>query len=168
MVEEAYNRYAIEANRSTTYLSTFRSIIGKYPHMKPADVLKDLVASTPGDEGKWFAAAKSAELYEEAIELARLTPCDPRTLIRAARGLVQKNPRFAMEAGCAALRWMVEGYGYEITGLDVRSAYDYTIKAAEIAGCKSETFEHIRKLVAAEVFGERFVRKILGRELGLV
>ena len=168
MVEEAYNRYAIEANRSTTYLATFRSIIGKYPHMKPADVLKDLVASTPGDEGKWFAAAKSAGLYEEAIELARLTPCDPRTLIRAARDLVQKNPRFAMEAGCAALHWLVEGYGYEITGLDVRSAYDYTMKAAENAGCKSETFEHIRKLVAAEVFGERFVRKILGRELGLV
>jgi hypothetical protein len=40
-------------------------------------------------------------------------------------------------------------------------------KAAEIAECKSETFEHIRKLVAGEVSGERFVRRTLGRELGL-
>jgi hypothetical protein len=167
MLEEAYSRYAIEANRSTTYLSTFRSILKKYPHKKPADVLKDLVASTPGDEGKWFAAAKSAGLFDEAIELVNRTPCDPRTLIRAARDLAQKQPRFALEAGCAALRWMIEGYGFEITGQDVWSAYDYAMKAADLAGCKPETFERIRKLVASEVSGERFIHKILGRELRL-
>lgn len=41
------------------------------------------------------------------------------------------------------------------------------MKAAENAGCKPETLERIRKLVADEVFGQRFVNKILGRELGL-
>ncbi len=167
MAEEAYSRYAIEANRCTTYLATFRNITKKYPHKKPADVLEDLVVSTPGDEGKWFAAAKSAGLYDEAIALAQRTPCDPRTLTRAARDLAQKKPRFAVEAGFAALHWMVEGYGYEITGLDVWAAYDHTMKAAEVAGCKSEIFEHIRQLVAAEIFGERFVYRILSRELGL-
>jgi hypothetical protein len=63
-------------------------------------------------------------------------------------------------AGC-------EGYGYEITGRDVWAAYQHTMKAAENAGCKPETLERIRKLVADEVFGERFVNKVLGRELGL-
>ena len=66
-----------------------------------------------------------------------------------------------------ALRWLVEGYGYEITGLDVRATYDCTMKAAENAGCKSETFDRIRKLVAGETFSECFVTKILGPELGL-
>ena len=167
MAEESYSRYAIEANQETTYLATFRAIIKKYPNKKTVDILKDLVASTPGNEGKWFAAAKSAGLYDEAIELANRTPCDPKTLTRAARDMAETEPRFAVEAGVAALRWLVEGYGYEITGLDVRTAYDYTMKAAENAGCKSETFDRICELVAGENFGERFVTRILGHELGL-
>lgn len=166
MAEEAYLRYAVAANQKTTYLATFRAIAKKYPEKKAGDILADLVASTPGDEGKWFAAAKSAGLYDEAIELANRTPCDPKTLTRAARDLEAPEPRFAVEAGMAALRWLVEGYGYEITGLDVWAAYSHTLKAAEKAGCRPETFERIRRLVAGEVSGG-FVKKILGRELGL-
>lgn len=79
----------------------------------------------------------------------------------------EKEPRFAVEAGMAALRWLAEGYGYEIIGADVWAAYIHTVKAAENAGCKSETMERIRILVADEVFGERFVSQILGRELSL-
>jgi len=167
MAEEAYNRYAIEANQKTTYLATFRAIAKKYPHKEPADILRDVVASTPGGEGKWFAAAKSAGLFDEAIELANRTPCDPKTLTRGARDMEVTEPRFAVEAGMAALRWLVEGYGYGITGLDVQAAYNHTMKAAENAGCEPETLERVRKLVSGEVFGERFVNKILGRELGL-
>jgi hypothetical protein len=167
LAEEAYNRYAIEANQKTTYLATFRAIIKKYPQKKPVDILKDLVAGTPGREGKWFAAAKSVGLYDEASELANRSPCDPKTLTRAARDMAETEPQFAVNAGIAALRWLVTGYGYEISGLDVQNAYDYTMKAAENAGCKSEAFECIRELVARETFGERFVTRILGRELGL-
>jgi hypothetical protein len=68
----------------------------------------------------------------------------------------------------AALRWLVEGYGYEITGLDVQTAYDYTLKAAANAECEDKTLERIRSLVRGEVSGKRFVTKILGRELGLI
>ena len=32
MADEAYNRYAIEANQKTTYLATFRAIVKKYPN----------------------------------------------------------------------------------------------------------------------------------------
>ncbi len=167
MAEEAYKRYAFEANQKTTYLATFRAIMKKYPNKKPVDILKDFVAATPGDEGKWFAAAKSEGLYEQAIELANRTPCDPKTLTRAARDMAETEPRFAVEAGVAALRWLVKGYGYEITGLDVRAAYDYAMKAAENAGCKLEAFDRIRELVAGENFGERFVTRTIGRELGL-
>ncbi|MEA3470328.1 MAG: hypothetical protein U9R24_01265 [Thermodesulfobacteriota bacterium] len=167
MVEEAYNRYAVEANQKNTYLATFRAIIKKYPNKKPVDILKNLVAGTPGYEGKWFAAARWAGLYDEAIDLVNRTPCEPKILTRAARDMAETEPRFAVEAGMAALRWLVEGYGYEIIGLDVQEAYDYTMKAAENAGCKSETFGRVRELVAGENFGERFVTRILGGELGL-
>ena len=48
-----------------------------------------------------------------------------------------------------------------------QAAYDYTIKVAENAGYKSETFERVCELVAGENFGERFVTRILGHKLGL-
>ncbi|PIP36807.1 MAG: hypothetical protein COX20_03650, partial [Desulfobacterales bacterium CG23_combo_of_CG06-09_8_20_14_all_52_9] len=74
MAEESYKRYSFKANQKTTYLATFRAIVKKYLQKKPAEILEDLVAGTPGDEGKWFAAAKSSGLYAEAIELANRTP----------------------------------------------------------------------------------------------
>ncbi len=167
MAEEAYRRYAIESNQKNTYLGTFRAIIKKYPDKGPEDILEDLVADTPGHEGKWFAAAKSAGLYDEAIELANRTPCEPTTLTRAARDMAETKPLFAVEAGVTALRWLVEGYGYDITGLDVLEAYDYTMKAAQNAGCESETLGRIRQLVAGENDEGRFVAGILSGELGL-
>jgi hypothetical protein len=67
----------------------------------------------------------------------------------------------------ASLRWLVEGYGYEITGLDVWNAYSSTLKAAEHAGLVDETRRRIEALVAKDTSGEGFVTKVLGRELGL-
>ena len=167
MAEEAYKRYALEANQRGTYLATFRAIAKKYPHKESTRILHDLVSGTPGEEGKWFAAAKSVGLYREAIELANQTPCDPKTLTRAARDMAAKEPFFAMEAGIAALRWLVAGYGYDVTSGDVWEAYNQALKAAKNAGHGDEAFDRIRKLVVAEGFGERFVTIILGRELGL-
>ena len=166
-VEEAYRRYGLTANRAGTYLAWFRAVKKKYSHKEPREILADLVDETPGEEGKWFAAAKDAKLFEEAIALANRTPTDPRTLTRAARDFAEKNHDFAVEAGMAALRTLVLGYGYEITGADVWAAFSYTMKAAERQGSAEATRKRIRNLVASETFGERFVTKILGRELGL-
>lgn len=47
-------------------------------------ILRDLVASQPGNESKWFAAAKDAGFFELAIELTNRSPAYPRTLIRAS------------------------------------------------------------------------------------
>jgi tetratricopeptide (TPR) repeat protein len=167
LADEAYARYGLVANQAGTYTAWFRAVARKYPHKNPAQILEDLVAHTPGEEGKWFAAAKDARLYDEAIVLANRTPCSPQTLTRAARDFEAEKPEFAIEAGMAALRWLVEGYGYEITGLDVLNAYSHTMKAAENAGRAELTRERIHDLVARESFGERFVTRILGRQLGL-
>lgn len=167
LVDEAYERYGLVANQAGTYLAWYRAVAKKYPHKTPAEILRDLVAHTPGEEGKWFAAAKDAKLFDEAIALANRSPCSPQTLTRAARDFAEKRPEFAIEAGMAALHWLVEGYGYEVTGLDVVNAYSHTMEAAANAGRAEETHRRIRELVARETFGERFVTKVLGRELGL-
>ena len=122
------------------------------------------MASSPGEEGKWFAAAKEVGLLQMAIELANQSPCDPKTLTRAARDFIDINPVFALEAGLAALHWLSAGFGYEITGIDVRAAYSYTINAAERIGRRDEVQKRIRALVT----GHRFLVEVLGPELGLI
>jgi hypothetical protein len=161
MAEEGYQRYAIQANQRMTYLATFQAIVRKYPHKEKRDVLRDLVESTPGQEGKWFASAKWAGLYDEAIRLANLSPCDPRTLIRAAQDTAVELPGFAIEAGMAALRWLAEGYGYEVTSVDAIDAYAHTVKAAEKAGSKPKTLKRIKELLVTERGDGGFVAKIL-------
>lgn len=161
LADEAYRRYGLLANQAWTFLAWFRAVARKYPHKKPAEILADLAELTPGEEGKRFAAAKDAKLFDEAIALANRSPCSPQTLTRAARDFASKNPKFAVEAGMTALRWLVEGYGYEVTGLEVMNAFSFTIEAAENAGCTNETRQRIRELVAGETFGDRFVTKIL-------
>ena len=167
LVDEAYNRYGLIAGKRGTYLAWFRAVIKKYPHKDPKEVLSDLVKETPGDEGKWFAAAKDFELFDEAIRLANRSPCDPRTLTRAARDFSERNPKFATDSGVAALRWLVHGYGYEINGIDILNAYEYAIKAAENMGCVTEIKQQIRDIVLGETFGQRLVTKLIGRQLGI-
>lgn len=167
LLDEAYARYGVRANQGGTYLATFRAVAKKYPHKAAGEVLADLVKTTPGDEGKWFAAAKDAGLYDEALALASRTPCDPKTLARAARDHTEKQPAFAASAGLLSLYWLVQGYGYEITSVDVWDAYRATLAAAERHGSAAAVRERVRKMVAAEGAGERFVTKVLGRELGL-
>lgn len=166
-VEDAYQRYGLSANRAGTYLATFRAVVKRYPDKEAGVILADLVQTTPGEEGKWFAAAKTFGLYDEALALARRTPCDPQTLSRAARDFADKQPRFAVDAGLLALYWLVEGYGYDITGLDVRSAYEETMKAATRAGIQDQIQEQIRAMVVTENTSDRFVTKVLGRQLGI-
>ena len=165
--DEAYRRYGLTANHGGTYLATFRAVARKYPHKAANEILADLVQTTPGDEGKWFAAAKDAGLYDDALALARRMPCDPRTLTRAARDHAGRQPAFAVGVGLLALHWLVLGYGYDISSVDVWDAYRWTIAAAERHGSEVEVRERIRKMVAAEGAGERFVTKVLGRELRL-
>ncbi len=160
-IDEAYERYGRVANRRGTYLATFRAVSKKYPHKEPSEILADLAAHTPGEEGKWFAAAKEARLYDLALELARQSPCDPRTLVRAARDYAAREPAFAVEAGLLALHWIVEGHGYEITGRDVLGVFTHTMRAAEASGTTAETSERIRILVA-QATPDAVVRRALG------
>jgi hypothetical protein len=166
MADEAYRRYAMEANQGTTNLATFRAISKKYPHKTAQDILRDLVASQPGSEGRWFAAAKDAGLFDLAIELVTHSPADPRTLARAAKDFCTEQPSFAVASGLAALRWISLGYGYEVTSLDVLDAYDALIQALPGAGLNEDRIkEQIRELSTGSQPGSQFLQKVLARHL---
>ena len=164
LAEEAYERYGLRANRRSTYLATFRAVAKKYPHKTARQILTDLVRSTRGEEGKWFAAAKEAGLYDEALELAGRSPCDPKTLTRAARDHADTQPVFALGAGLLALHWLAQGYGFEITGADAWAAYSTTMTVAQRRGEVADVREKVRQLLADEGAGG-FVKGVLGPEL---
>jgi len=165
--DEAYSRYALETSIGMSNIATYRAIAKKYPHKKPENILRDLIESTPGSEGKWFATAKELSFLELAVNVAKMSPCDPRTLTRASRDYIEKDTGFSMCIGLIALHWLIEGYGYEITGLDVLSAYDYTMQAAEKLG----EIDGARAALSAQLhphIGSRDgVVKILAQKLGL-
>lgn len=164
--DEAYASYAVQATYATTNLATFKAIVKKYPGKPRETILRDLVASQPGTEGKWFAAAKDAGFFELAIELANRSPSDPRTLIRAARDFAVERPEFALAAGMTALRGITNGWGYDITGIDVLDAYAAVMAAAGAAGVdKTVVKADVRSLIAASPRGGEFVGRMLSRQL---
>jgi hypothetical protein len=164
--DEAYTRYAVEATYATTNLATFKAIAKKYPGKQKKVILRDLVASQPGQEGKWFAAAKDAGFFELAIELANRSPADPRTLIRAARDYAVERPEFALAAGMTGLRGIANGWGYDITGIDVLDAYAAVMAAAGAAGMDATVVKaDVRALIEASRGGGEFVGRVLGRQL---
>ena len=164
LVDEAYERYALHTNLRMSNLATFRAIAKKYPHKEKKQILNDLIESSPGSEGKWFATAKNLGMYDLAINLANRSPCEPKTLNRAAKAHIKKNPEFALETALTSLHWLAEDYGYKITSHDVQEAHNYAMKAAEKLGKKELIQKKIRKIVENDRSTGKFVQKSLGRE----
>ena len=165
LAEEAYARYAVTATYATTNLATFKAIVKKYSNKPKETILRALVASQPGNEGKWFAAAKDAGLFELAIELANRSPSDPRTLIRAARDYAVERPQFSLAAGMTALRGIANGWGYDITGIDVLDAYAAVMAAAGAAGMDEGAVKADVRALSKNSGGGDFVGRVLGRQL---
>ncbi|MES9905883.1 MAG: hypothetical protein ABW168_24820 [Sedimenticola sp.] len=145
--EEAYQRYGLSAAVGNSYIARFRTVAKRYPMKDKLQILSDLIATTPGEEGKWFATAKDLKLYDLALELANRTPCDPKTLTRAARDYLDAEPGFALGSAMAALHWLSEGWGYEVTSTDVVEAYDRAMDAAARLNKIDEVTAQIRQLV---------------------
>lgn len=163
--DEAYRRYGLRAAQGNSYLARFRALAKRYPMMAPAEILVDLIKTTPGEEGKWFATAKELKLYELALQLADQSPCEPKTLARAARDFLESEPVFALGAALAALRWLNEGWGYEVTGTDVIDAYDLALEAAARSRIDN-VIDKIRALLEqTQGAGNAFVRQSLSRRM---
>ena len=163
--DEAYHRYGLRAAQGNSYLARFRAVAKRYPMMAPADILSDLIKTTPGDEGKWFATAKDLKLYDFALQLADQSPCEPKTLNRAAKDFLETEPDFALGAAMAALRWLNEGWGYEVTCMDVIDAYELALAAAEKVHI-DDVLDQIRALLdQTKGPGNAIVRQSLARRL---
>ena len=159
---EAFDQYALLANQANSNLSTFRALAKMYPELAPDKLLSHLIASTPGEPGKWFATAKTLKLFDRATQLAWASPCDPKTLTRAARDHLTKQPGFAMQAALAALHWMSMGHGYELTGLDVQEAHRLAIEAAGIAQQSAQAQAAIEQVLTADRPMSAWLRIALG------
>lgn len=164
--EEAYARYGVLATLANTNIATYRAIAKRYPGVEPGRILGDLIASTPGEEGKWFATAKTLKQYELALALARRAPVDPKTLVRAARDNVTTQPAFALEVALVALHWMASGVGYELTGADVRGARDHALAAAGTLGLAGGAGGRIAEQVGGHGPSALWVRQCLGLAAG--
>lgn len=66
--------------------------------------------------------------------------------------------------GVLSLHWIVEGYGYEITGRDVVDVCSHITHAAETNGTKAETSRRLKSLVAHDA-PDGAVRRVLGHVL---
>ena len=159
---EAYARYAIEANQANSKLATFRAIAKKYPEIAPDQLLSDLINSMPGDEGKWFATAKSLKRFELATVLAWRSPCDPKTLTRAARDHLSSQPTFAAEVALAALHWMSMGHGYDLTAMDAREAYRFALDAAQSADHCQQIESRLKQMLSEDRPMTQWLRWALG------
>jgi len=164
--EEAYRRYGLSAAVGNSYIARFRSVAKRYPMKDKLQILSDLIAATPGEEGKWFATAKELGFYDLALKLANRSPCDPKTLTRAARDYLDSEPTLALGSAIAALRWMSEGWGYEVSSVDVVEAYDRAMDAAAKLNMIDDVNERIRQLgEASDNAAVQFVRKALQRRM---
>ena len=162
LADEAYARYGIQANQRTTYIATFRAIAKKYPAKEPETILQDLVRTSPGNEGKWFAAAKDVGLLNMAVELAQLSPTDPLTLSRAARDYATKDSNFSLAVGLASLHWMARGYGYELTSADVLQVFQSVQDAGRAMGMQDHQIQsQVRDVITTQSGKVNFVQRIL-------
>jgi hypothetical protein len=159
---EAFDKFALLANQANSNLSTFRALAKKYPELPPDKLLGHLIASTPGEPGKWFATAKTLKLFDRATQLAWASPCDPKTLTRAARDHLVKQPDFAMQCALAALHWMSMGHGYELTGFDAHEAYRLAIEAAANAEQSAQAQAAIEQVLATDRPMSAWLRRALG------
>lgn len=168
--EEAYARYAIAAHSAHTHVATYRAIAKRYPSIDAQRILGDLIASSPGQEGKWFATAKTLKHFDLALALAQRSAVEPKTLVRAARDHQKTQPAFALEVALVALHWMARGAGYEITSAEVCAARDYALAAGQALSPGAQQQEalvlrRIAECVAGSTPAARWVRQCLGLPL---
>jgi hypothetical protein len=163
--EAAYRDYALVAHTRQNCRQTFDALLRAYPEVGPSQLLEDLIAASPGQEGRWFATACALRFHALAAEIAGRSPCDPRTLIRAGLQQLAADPEFAGEVGLAAIRWLCGGHGVEISGDDVYAAHDLARAAAQRTGNEAGLRAAVAALCDQPHPAAQWVHGLLVREL---
>ena len=161
--EEAYREYGLPQLITRPGLATFRKVAKKYPGKEKQEILRDAIENTISEQGKWFATAKQLGLLELAAELARHSPVEPKTLNRAAIDFLETNPEFALVVSLASLNWLSQGWGYDITAVDVHAAYSTAMEAARKLGRTMEAEETIIRIIEKNKSQQHFATATLDR-----
>jgi hypothetical protein len=144
--DDAYLRYGLKTATGPTYLAVFRKTVDRYPDRDRRQVLLDLI-ETRGERGKWFAAAKDAGFLDIALLCARDYAAEPATLVRAARDLAPKDPKFAAEVGLVGLGNLINGGCYDPEVSLVQKAVGHLMDAASRIGARDWAKQQVRALV---------------------
>jgi hypothetical protein len=164
--EEAYRRFAFVAHARQNCLQTFKGLVRVYPEVGPSALLADLLAASPGHEGRWFATACALRFHELAAELATRSPSDPRTLCRHGQERLDADPEFAHAVALAALKWIAAGHGVEISGDDVFAAYDLARAAGERLGVGERTRGQVWVALDQPTAAAAWAQQLLRPEVG--
>jgi hypothetical protein len=164
-INEAYIRYAIPANNANTYLNWFNKIKKKYKTIKTdQEILSDLIAANIVEPGKWFATANKLKCFDLALELIKANPADPKTLNRAAKNRLDKEPNYSLNVAMSSLYWMTQGFGYEISNCDVHDALSIIKQSAKELGLWRITKQQLEKMVETDTMA--FISKTISASLG--
>lgn len=162
--EAAYREFALSAHTRQNCRQTFEALLRSYPEVGASQLLEDLIAASPGQEGRWFATACALRFHALAAEIAGRSPCDPRTLIRAGAQRLAVDPAFAREVALAAIRWLCGGHGVEISGDDVYAAYDLAWAAGLRTGTQAGSRAAVAALCDQPHAAAQWVHGLLARE----
>lgn len=161
----AYREFAVAAHWRQNCRQSFDALLRAYPEVGPGALLEDLIAASPGQEGRWFATACALRFHALAAEIAGRSPCDPRTLIRAGVARLDADPGFAREVGLAAIRWLCGGHGVEIDGDDVYAALDLARAAALRTGTQAGLRAAVLAICDQPHPAAQWVHGLVSREL---
>lgn len=159
MTDEAYERYAHEANpagaTSPPSVPSARNIRDGHRHPHP---YRSRGTHARLRKANGSPPRKDAKLYDLALDLARQSPVDHLTLMRAVENYAESQAEFAVKLrGCIALHWICAGQAYEANSSEVRTNFDGIMKASEFAHCQDSAREAVRKTLS--VFpNEKLVR----------
>lgn len=160
-IEEAYKRYGLMLPFRSTGLATLSAIRKKYPRISPQRILNDLLEADPGNERRYFAAARKVGMIELAAEIAEKYDVEPKTLTTACKDYFEKDAELSLKFGLMALQRYADGYGYEPEYSDVRKCYDFVLKAANSAGKTDQVNEKVQVMVDRDKSMQRLVSSVV-------
>lgn len=160
-IEEAYKRYGLMLPFRTTGLATLSAIRKKYPKISPQRILNDLLEADPGNERRYFAAARKIGMIELAIEIAEKYDVEPKTLTTACKDYLENDPDLSLKFGIMALQRYADGYGYEPEYTDIKKCYDLVQNAADRANKTDEVNEKVQAMVERDKSMRRLVSSVV-------
>ena len=136
--DQAWQDHGVAAAEDNSRVRWLKQLRERYPERSAEEVLDRLVETTPGQEGRWFAAARQAGMLTEAIALARSSPAEPATLQTALLKHAESDPTFAWDAGMLAIEGLIAGNAFDPEKIDVKGIRETLLGLAARHGWEAE------------------------------